>query len=112
MDNNTDILEFRRDLFRKARDRLEKMDERNAALEVMGAKSFYKQGGAGGTGGKAIQIEIILNQDKAFIESIDKLIKSTKAEADLQEKLKEAEQKNKQLEQILKDLEDAEDGCD
>ncbi|EKQ52922.1 MAG: hypothetical protein B655_1593 [Methanobacterium sp. Maddingley MBC34] len=99
------ILNWRAELFLMISDELADIKKRELSIMKDDDDGYAKQGGSGGQSEKAGKISMALEHSKSLIEGAIRAIDKTKKEADLEEKLKEAERDKKKLESALKRIE-------
>jgi len=104
------ILNWRAELFLMVSDELGDIKKRQNQILKDTDDNYTKSGGGGGTPGKAAKLSIVLDHSNSIIEGAIKALDKTKKEADLEEKLKEAEADKKKLKAALKQLENKEKG--
>lgn len=106
MNNNDDIdiMEFRRKLFVRFQAQLDGMATRRDEVYGKGPAAFNSKAGQGAPSYVA-RMEQIRKQDDDICKALIAAIEKTKKEADLEEQLKQAKAKNKELEILLEQLE-------
>lgn len=99
------ILNWRAELFLMISDELADIKKRELSIMKDDDDGYAKEGGSGGQSEKAGKISMALEHSKSLIEGAIKAIDKTKKEADLEQKLKEAERDKRKLELALKRIE-------
>jgi len=99
------ILKWRAELFLMIRDELADIKKREVSIMKDSESGYGKFGGAGGQPEKSGRLTLALDHSNRLIEGAIKAIDKTKKEAELEEKLIEAERGRKKLEAALKRLE-------
>jgi len=100
------ILSWRSQLFLMISDELESIKKRELNILKDGEEGYERIGGAGGSSDKVGRLKLSLEYSNSLIDGAIKAISSTKQEADLEEKLKDAEADKKKLQAALKRLEE------
>ena len=95
--DDIDILQFRRELFKKYQQQLDGMiKNRNKVMNADGRKFSEKSSGANSTPFMN-RMDLVLKSDKEICDAMVKAIDKTKEEAKLAEKVRELEKKLKVL---------------
>lgn len=99
------ILNWRAELFLMVSDELGDIKKRQNQIMKDNESEYAREGGMKGTSGRAAKMSTALDYSNSIIEGAINAIKSTKKEAELEDKLKEAERDKKKLQAALKRVE-------
>jgi len=102
------ILTWRSELFLMISDELTEIKKTQNEIKKDDTGGYECRGGAGGKSEKTAKYIMVLDHSNSIIDGAIKAIDKTKKEADLEERLRDAERDKKKLQDALKRLEDEE----